>query len=182
MDSYKRLAHRSVYRNPWVEVEVHDVVHPTGAQGEHVLIVTPPAVGVVVEDGEELVFTSQPRFGAGRRFIEIVKGGADDDDEAPIEAARRELQEELGLVAASWESIGEVYEIPSIVANPVTLFVARDLTRVAPAPEEIEQIAEERLTVADALDRAVRGELNDAVTLAALLRYSRGTRARSIQR
>lgn len=172
MDRYTRRSQRSVYRNPWVEVEVHDVVHPTGATGEHVLIVTPPAVGIVVEDGAELVFASQPRFGARREFIEIVKGGAD-DGESPLDAARRELREELGFEAREWVSLGEVYEIPSIVANPVTLFVARTLVRVGAAPEAVEQIAAARMTLRDAFEKARSGELSDAVTLAALLRYSK---------
>ena len=170
MDPYTRLSHRIVYRNPWVEVQVHDIVHPTGASGEHVLIVTPQAVGVVVEDGEELIFTRQPRFGARARFLEIVKGGSD-VDEAPVDAARRELREELGLEAAVLESLGEVYEIPSIVALPIQLFVARKLTHVDAANEHTEEIVAERMTIEEALQRAEAGELSDAVTLAALLRY-----------
>lgn len=172
MDPYTRLRSRSVYRNPWVEVEVHDIVHPTGAPGEHVLIVTPQAVGVVVEDGDELIFTRQPRFGARSYVVEIVKGGAD-AGETPLAAAQRELREELGIVAATWVPLGEVYEIPSIVELPVLLFAARDLTHVAPANEDVEEIASERIPIAQALRDAERGELNDAVTIAALLRWLR---------
>lgn len=181
MDHYTRRSHRSVYRNPWVEVEVYDIVHPTGADGEHVLIVTPPAVAVLVLDGDDVVFTRQPRFGARREVVEIVKGGAD-DGEAPIDAARRELREELGLEAGRWEPLGEVYEIPSIMALPVTLFLARDLTHVGAEPEEIERIEEVRMPLNEAIERARAGELSDAVTLAALLRYSRDTPARPATR
>lgn len=176
MDHYVRRAHRSVYRNAWVEIEVHDIVHPTGALGEHVLVVTPPAVGVLVEDGDTLIFARQPRFGARREFVEIVKGGAD-AGEMPLDAARRELREELGLEARLWEALGEVFEIPSIVASPVTLFVARDLTRVPSEPEAVERIAETRMSAGEAIARARSGELSDAVTLAALLRYSKDTPA-----
>lgn len=176
MDHYTRRSHRSVYRNPWVEVEVHDIVHPTGADGEHVLIVTPAAVAVLVVDGDDVVFTRQPRFGARREVVEIVKGGAD-GGETPIDAARRELREELGLEAERWESLGEVYEIPSIIANPVSLFLACELTHVGAQPEEIERIEEVRMPLREALERARTGELSDAVTLAALLRYSTDIRA-----
>jgi 8-oxo-dGTP pyrophosphatase MutT (NUDIX family) len=171
MDPYVRRANRRVYGNPWLAVEVHDIVHPTGVAGEHVLIVTPPAVAIVVEDGDDLIFARQARFGARSEVIELVKGGAEEGEDL-LAAARRELREELGIEAASWTSLGEVYEIPSIVSQPVTLFVARDLTHAEADLEAVEQIRAERLSFREAVERARRGDLNDAVTLAALFRYS----------
>jgi hypothetical protein len=52
---YQRLAAREVYHNPWVVVEVHEIVHPTGAAGEHVLIAAGRASGVLVIDGDNFV-------------------------------------------------------------------------------------------------------------------------------
>jgi len=170
MDAYRRLRSREAYRNRWISVEVHEIVHPSGVAGEHVAIVTPAASAVVVLDGEELVFARQPRFAAQKTTVEIVKGGAEAGESA-LACARRELREELGLQGGIWESLGEVYELPSIVAHPVALFVARDLSACSGAQEDVESISPVRMSRAAAFDRALRGDISDAVTLAALLRF-----------
>ncbi|MGD0967260.1 MAG: NUDIX hydrolase [Candidatus Aquilonibacter sp.] len=167
---YQRLAAREVYHNPWVVVEVHEIVHPTGAAGEHVLIAAGRASGVLVIDGDNFVLARQPRFAADAEMLEIVKGGADDGETALV-CAQRELREELGLEAQRWTPLGEVHEIPSIVGHPVTLFVAQDLREVESDQEHVESVRAERIAVADAYRAALDGRINDAVTLAALLRY-----------
>ncbi len=167
---YRRLAQREVYRNRWVAVEVHNVVHPTGATGEHVLIATGRACGVLVVDGDTFVLARQARFAADARVLEIVKGGAD-EGETLLACAQRELREELGFEAKCWDALGIAYEIPSIVQHPVTLFLARDLQTVATAQEDVEAVVGERIAIDDAYRAAADGRIDDAVTLAALLRY-----------
>jgi 8-oxo-dGTP pyrophosphatase MutT (NUDIX family) len=169
-DLYERLAKREVYVNPWVALEVHDIVHPTGAPGEHALVVTPQASAALVVDGAYFIFARQPRFAARSWQIEIVKGGAGRSEDA-LGCAKRELREELGLEAERWEPLGFVYEIPSIVQEPVVIFVASGVTATAADPEEVERIETVRMPIGDAYAAAADGRINDAVTLAALLRY-----------
>jgi len=167
---YRRLAHREIYRNPWISVEVHEMVHPTGARGEHVSIVTGRASGILVVEGNAFVLARQARFAADAQVLEIVKGGADEGENA-LACAKRELREELGLDAGAWTPLGVVFEIPSIVEYPVSLFLASDVHEVASAPEEVERIAAVRIPIDDAYRAAVDGRIDDAVTLAALFRY-----------
>jgi ADP-ribose pyrophosphatase len=169
-DAYRRKGHREIYRNPWLAAEVHEIVHPTGAPGEHLLVVVPSASVAIVEDAGELIFTRQPRFAARRRVIEIVKGGREPGETA-LACAQRELREELGYVAGAWTALGSIYEIPSIVSPAVELFVARDLSPSVAAPEFTEAIEAVRMTFAAAVAAVAGGELDDAVTLAALFRY-----------
>src|SRR5580704_13928471 len=124
-DPYVRLSKRELYRNPWLAVEAHEIVHPNGTPGEHVLVVAPFPCAVVVEDGGALLFARQPRFGARRVVVEIVKGGREGSESA-LECAARELREELGVRARHWSPLGRLYEIPSIVNEPVDVFLASD--------------------------------------------------------
>ena len=169
--SYRRLSRREVHRNAWLTVEAHRVIHPTGAAGEHLLIVTPQSCGVVVEDDGELLFTRQPRFAAQKDVIEIVKGGSN-VGELPLDTAKRELREELGVIARSWSQLGILQEIPSIVEPPLILFLARDLEYGTPEPSAEEGITPGCFKIAAALKGAVRGEIDDAVTVAALFRFA----------
>ena len=167
---YRRISAREVYRNPWIGVEVHQIEHPGGASGEHLLVVTPAASAVVVDDGGDLLFARQPRFGADAEVIEIVKGGADEGETA-LDCAKRELREELGIVAAQWEPLGALMEIPSIMSQAVTVFLARGIEHVLDEQEEVERIELVRVPAREAIAAAAAGKIDDAVTVAALLRY-----------
>ncbi len=169
-DPYQRISKREVYRNPWLAVEVHEIVHPTGAPGEHLLVVSGRASAVLVVEDDSFILASQPRFGARSRFMEIVKGGAGEGETA-FDCAKRELREELGLEASDWTPLGRTYEIPSIMDAPVELFLASRLTRVATEQEHVEDIRLVRIPIEDAYHAALDGRIDDAVTLAAMLRY-----------
>ncbi len=168
---HTRLSRRELYRNPWLAAEAHEIVHPSGMPGEHLLLVTPQSCGVVVEDRGELLFAQQARFAAQRLVIEIVKGGAG-PSELPLDCAKRELREELGITAHIWSELGSVREIPSIVDPPVKLFLARELDYGAAEPAREESITLVRFEIGGALDAAVSGEIDDAVTIAAIFRFA----------
>lgn len=125
----------------------------------------------MVQDGADLLFARQPRFAARRRVVEIVKGGAG-SGESFLECAKRELREELGIAARRWSELGILYEIPSIVAPPVAIFLARDLEFGSTDPGLEESISLVRMRIGDALAAAASGEIDDAVTIAALLRFA----------
>lgn len=166
---YLRNGRRTTYENRWLSFEAHDIVHPNGVAGEHGVVITPRSCAAFVLDGDDVVLARQARYAIDRVVLEIVKGGAA-PDETPLAAAQRELREELGIVAARWDELGIVYEIPSIMQEPISLFLARDITAVTSDPEEVETIVAVRLPFRDALRAAGRGEIADAVTGAAFLR------------
>ncbi len=170
MKAYQRLSSREVYRNPYLAIEVHEIVHPSGVAGEHALILSPPCSAVIVADGGDLLFTRQPRFGAQAEVLEIVKGGAE-HGETSLQCAQRETREELGVVAAHWKELGQLYEIPSIMDIPVDLFLARGIEHVEAEFEPVETIELVRIPQEVAIAAAASGKINDAVTVAALLRY-----------
>ena len=169
-DPYDRISKREVYRNRWLTVEVHEIVHPTGAPGEHVLVVGGAPSGVLVVEGDAFVFARQSRFGARARYIEIVKGGRDDGETA-LDCAKRELREEIGIEADSWTPLGVAYEIPSIMDAPVELFLATNVRIGETDQEHVEDVEPVRMPIDEAFRAAADGRIDDAVTLAAMLRY-----------
>jgi 8-oxo-dGTP pyrophosphatase MutT (NUDIX family) len=169
---FVRRSKRVVYANPWISFEAHQIDHPNGAPGEHGLVVAPPASGIVVYDRGDVWLTRQARFAVDAVVLEIVKGGAE-NGESPLATAQRETREEIGVTAARWDDLGIGYELPSLVDHSVSLFLARELTHVATEHERVESIETVRMPFADALDAALRGGLDDAITALALLRAQR---------
>ena len=172
MSRFTRKSSRVLQENPWVTLELHDIVHPNGTPGEHVLVRVPSASAAVVIDGDDVLFTSQPRFAVDAIVLEIPKGGAE-PGEGPLSCAKRETREELGVEAERWTALGFVYEIPSITEGRVHLFLARDCRFVGVAPESVESIELARIPLKTALAWAFDGGIDDAVTVAALARAAR---------
>jgi 8-oxo-dGTP pyrophosphatase MutT (NUDIX family) len=169
MPSYVRKSSRLLHENAWVRVELHDILHPNGTPGEHLLVRVPSASAAVVIDGEDVLLTAQPRFAADKVVLEIPKGGAE-GGEGPLSCAKRETREELGIEAERWTALGFVYEIPSIAEGKVNLFLAREVRFVPASPERVESIELARIPLDMALKMAFEGGIDDAVTVAALAR------------
>jgi len=169
---YVRRARRVVYENAWLRFEAHEIVHPNGTPGVHGVVVTPRASAVVLIDGGDVLLTRQPRFAVDAVVLEVVKGGRHDGEDG-LACARRESREEAGVTALHWTPLGETYEIPSIVQEPVDLFLATDLAPATLAPEAVERIDVIRMPFGDALEACADGRIDDAVTTIALLRARR---------
>lgn len=89
------------------------------------------AVILAVEDGHVLL-VEQFRVPLGRNCVELPAGliGDETEDEDPLEAAGRELEEETGYRAAKLESLGEYYSSPGMVSESFTLVRASGLAKV----------------------------------------------------
>ncbi|QPQ54785.1 NUDIX hydrolase [Allosphingosinicella flava] len=89
------------------------------------------AVILAVDDGH-VILVDQYRVPLGRRCIELPAGlvGDESADEAPADAARRELEEETGYRAARVTELGFFHSSPGMLSEGFTLFNAEGLTRV----------------------------------------------------
>jgi ADP-ribose pyrophosphatase len=123
----------------------------------------PDSVSIVAVDGEQLVLVRQTRAGADGRTLELPAGTIE-EDESPEECAARELVEECGLTADSWQKLGEFWAAPDYSTEYVHVFEARGLVDIGIGErEEGDDLVVERRAL-----RGVIGELSDANSLAAL--------------
>jgi len=160
----------NVYSDAFINVRLDQVIRPDGKNGQHVVVHLKPGVCVLAMDDDGCVhLTKEFHYGIGRVSIEAVSGGIDAGEDA-LTTAKRELQEELGLVAQRWESLGSVDPITTIVVSPIQLYFARDLSSVTAAPEGTEQIETVALPLADALEMVLAGEITHAPTCILILR------------
>ncbi|MCA1634263.1 MAG: NUDIX hydrolase, partial [Acidobacteria bacterium] len=108
---------------------------------------------------------------------EIPEGGCPEGEE-PLEAARRELEEEIGLRARRWEKMGEAHLSNSATDERAVWFLATELTQGEPRPDGTEQLEIRRVKIREALRMALTGEITDALSLLAIMQYQLA-RARS---
>jgi ADP-ribose pyrophosphatase len=134
----------------------------------------PGAVAVVALDDEgRVVLVNQYRHPVRARLDELPAGILDVDAESAVEAARRELTEEAGLIAKRWDVLVDIYSSPGFSNEAVRIFLARDL-RAADADGFQPEHEEASLTVfreplAEAVRRALTGSITNASAVAGLL-------------
>jgi 8-oxo-dGTP pyrophosphatase MutT (NUDIX family) len=130
----------------------------------------PGAVGILAVDDDRVWLTRQPREVIGDpASLEIPAGKLDVPGEPPVETAKRELAEEIGMRASNWEELFVFYTSPGISDERVWLYLATD---VSDAPEPGEADEDERIEIVpwplDRLDEAIE-HCEDSKSLIALL-------------
>jgi 8-oxo-dGTP pyrophosphatase MutT (NUDIX family) len=144
--------------------------YPDGAEVTRDKVWHPGAVGIVAVDDLHVWLTRQPRevIGAGDS-LEIPAGKLDVPGEPPLETAKRELAEEIGKQASTWDELFAFYTSPGFSDERVWLFLATDLSE-APEPGEAEE--DERIEIVPwplgRLDEAI-DHCEDSKSLIALL-------------
>ncbi len=157
--------------NPWFAVDHYDATAPTGAPANYyVQNFKANATGVLPlhEDGT-VTLVGQWRFPFKTYSWEIPEGGAP-KSETPLDGAKRELREEAGLEAATWRHILTLQLSNSSSDERAFCYLATELTAVPRAPEDTEDLAIVRVPFREALDAVVSGHIEDAITVATLLR------------
>lgn len=171
---WRTLRTRPIYQNPWIRVREDAVVRPDGAEGIYGVVETPVAAGVVaMSEDEHVHLVGQWRYSVGGWSWEIVEGGAARDEPTLI-AARRELREEAGLVADAWRTLGgEIHLSNSFTDERAHLFLATGLHEVPAEPEPTEELELRLESLDGCLGMIDRGEIQDAISIVALLRLAR---------
>ena len=175
------------YDNPWITVTHREVTAPTGVDGIYgVVHFKSRAVGVVPLDEELCTWlVGQWRYALDAWSWEIPEGGAPAGETA-LDAARRELVEECGLVATSWTRLLEIHTSNSVTDELGEVWLARGLDRVERAPDDTELLAVRRVTLDEALAMAMDGRITDSLSMAALMKLAllveRGELERFVER
>jgi ADP-ribose pyrophosphatase len=164
----KRVGGEVVWEGRIGKVRVDRFRYDDGEEAEREIVEHPGAVGVVAHDGETLYLVRQPREAVGEpALLELPAGKLDEEGESPLDTAQRELAEEIGKGARTWQHLTSFYTSPGFADEECHLFMATNLyDREAEADEnERIEIVEVPLTRLDSVIRDCR----DSKTLVGLL-------------
>jgi 8-oxo-dGTP pyrophosphatase MutT (NUDIX family) len=165
------LATREVYKNPWIRIREDQVINPSGGPGIYgVVEFQNRAVGVIPVDEDGFTWlVGQYRYCHESYEWEIPEGGCPSDEEL-LDCARRELLEETGILARSYELILDGVQLSNSTTNEVAyIYTARGLTFTEAAPEETEKIDVKRVPLEAAIAMARDGTIRDGMSVMGLL-------------
>lgn len=170
------LLERSVRYDGRIWNVVTDTVRlPDGTVVERDIVDHPGAVGIVALDDEDRVLLiRQYRQPVGGYLFELPAGLRDVSGEHPLSTAQRELLEESGYVAREWHVLVDFFNSPGGSTEAFRCYLARGLSEVdggRPATGEAEEAHLPRtwLTLDDAVDLALGGDLHNPTTVTGVL-------------
>ncbi len=171
MNPWTIVSEKRIYDNPWIGVTEYDVLNPSGGKGIYGKVFYKNlAIGVIPLDEEGYIWlVGQYRFVLDAYSWEIPEGGGD-PAVAPVESAKRELEEETGLVAREWTPLMEMHLSNSVSDERAFVFLARGLEQRVAMPEETEQLVVRRIPFQEAYTMVERGEITDSMSVAGILK------------
>lgn len=168
---WRTLSTRTVYENDWICVREDQVLRPDGLPGIYGVVQTRIAAGAIALTPElEVYLVGQWRYPFEAYSWEIVEGGTDVGEDPDL-CIQRELREEAGLVAKSWQRLGGELHLSNSFSNEVAyIYLAQDLQEVSAEPEGTEQLMIKKVPLAEACTMADRGQITDAMSVVGLMR------------
>ncbi|GLZ34564.1 ADP-ribose pyrophosphatase [Lentzea sp. NBRC 105346] len=169
---FKVAGSQDVHVGRVVALRIDDVEMPGGEHAKREIVEHPGAVAVVALDSEGYVtLIHQYRHALGRRLWELPAGLLDSAGESPVDAARRELGEEVGLAAQWWSTLVDVAASPGFTDEVVRVFLAQGLSEVDRdhQGEEEADLEIHRFPLSDAVRMVFSGEIVNSSAIGGLL-------------
>ncbi len=142
--------------------------HSDGEEAEREVVEHPGAVAILAHDDERLYMVRQPREAVGvEDLLELPAGKLDVEGEGPLDAAKRELAEEIGKQASTWRELKRFYTSPGFASEEVHVFEATGLEDAEAEQDPGEKIEIVEFPLAE-LDSVIE-QCRDAKSLVGLL-------------
>jgi len=159
------------YENRWIKVVEDKVKNPAGNDGIYgVVHFKTHAVAVIpLDENNNTWIVGQYRYPHDSYEWEVVEGGCPEGT-SPLETAKRELIEEVGLKAEKFEMILEMQLSNSTTDEVSYTYIARGLEYVGEEPEEDEKITIRKLPFEEVYQMVMRGEIRDGLAVGSILK------------
>ena len=168
----KKLSSEEIFDGVAIHLFRDEILRPNGNKGVREVVRHPGAVCVIpITDEGEVIFVNQFRYALDRVTLEVPAGKLEKGED-PLEAGKRELEEECGIVADKVISLGEIYPTVAYCSEIIRMYAATGLRKTSQRLDEGEFLGVEKIKFSDALKMVMNGDIRDAKTVAAILKLS----------
>lgn len=167
---WRQLSSKVVYDNSQFRVREDQIIKPNGKEGKYFVIELPSSVSIVaVTKNNEAYLIGQHRYTSGLYSWETPCGSI--DEQKPLNAAQRELQEETGLTASEWEDLGIIHALNGRTNKVFHVFLARSLKLQNENSQNEEGITRmEKFPFSKIFNMISSGEITSSETISSILK------------
>jgi 8-oxo-dGTP pyrophosphatase MutT (NUDIX family) len=168
---WKKLTSKHVLTNPWYKVRQDTVIGPDGKEGVFNVVECGRSAFIVpITDEGKILLVHLFRYSTQRAGWEVPAGGVE-AGETSLQAASRELQEETGLKARHWQSVGAMESMNGMTDATAEVFIAREFHETGINQQAEEGITRVKAFTLDEISKMIATEeIVDALTIASLLK------------
>jgi len=165
------LNKKEVYESPWISVSHHDVLNPAGNPGTYSVVhFKNLAIGVLPLDENNYTWiVGQYRYPFNMFTWEIPEGGGQLAID-PLESAKRELEEECGIIANKFTFIQHMQLSNSATDEKAYLYIAQGLTFTKSQPGEDEELHVKKIHFDELYELVLSGKVTDSLTVVTVLK------------
>ena len=162
------------WRGRVFDFKVEETTLPNGRHSTPEVIHHPGSSAIVpVIENHSVALLRQYRP-AIRTFIWEVPAGTMHGGEDPLDCAKRELQEECGLIGRRFEKIGEILTAPGYSDERIHLYLAMELIPCEQKLDEDEYLEVHSFRFDAVMEMIKGGHIQDAMSIVALnMAYSK---------
>jgi ADP-ribose pyrophosphatase YjhB (NUDIX family) len=161
------------YESDRLNVHEDQVQKPDGSDGVYATVTLKPGVAVLpIDAGGQVHLTRQFRYAVGRDTVEVPSGTLEPGED-PLDGAKREIQEELGIQADQWQHLGRVDVDTSIVMCSVDLFIAQRLHFTETDQDSTELIRPLTIALETAIHMVTESEITHSPSCVLILKAER---------
>ena len=147
----------------------YDIADVNGKEAWREVVHHPGASAIVaIDEDNRIIMEKQFRYALNDYLLEIPAGKLDKGED-PLVCAKRELEEETGIIASEWISLGTIATSPGFCNEVIHLYVAKGLSKGEIHWDEDEYVEVERYTFDELLQRIKEEKIKDSKSLSALL-------------
>lgn len=169
----KQLASKQIFDGKVVKLFVDDIELPNGKGAFREVVRHPGAVCVIpITDEGEVIMVKQFRYPFSSVLLEIPAGKLEIGED-PLDAVKRELEEESGVVAENVEFIGMTYTTVAFTDEKIYTYMATGLSYTEAHPDEDEFLEVVKIPLDALVEMVMTGEIKDSKTQVAILKADR---------
>ncbi|MGI6680254.1 MAG: NUDIX domain-containing protein [Bdellovibrionota bacterium] len=160
-----------VLETPWFKFRKDDVKTPKGQNGTYSFIEKKGGAGaVILNEKNEIFLVGQYRYTMDEYTWEIIAGGIEENED-PLETVKREIKEEAGIIANSYELLIKDLHISNcITSERGVIYLVRDIKEIGLQNlDPTEKIAVKKIPFKEAVSLVYQGEIKDAFSIVGIL-------------